>query len=141
MTLSGDPVLFATNAEDYNPIASKIKAQNPDAVWMAIGIDPSFFGIVKGLRTLGYEGPIAFPVDAPSVVGALGDAATGIVGILSKQVDRPEHGGADEEAAWRWATPTGTCSAWRRTPSTAEACDRGRRQSGSDRGERTSGRR
>ncbi|HLA80559.1 MAG TPA: ABC transporter substrate-binding protein [Thermoleophilia bacterium] len=89
LTLVGDPVLFATNAEDYNPVASKIKALNPDAVWMPIGIDPSFFGIVKGLRTLGYEGPIAFPVDAPSVVGALGDAATGIVGILSKQVDDP----------------------------------------------------
>ena len=57
LTLSGDPVLFATNAEDYNPVASKIKAQNPDAVWMAIGIDPSFFGIVKGLRTLGYQAP------------------------------------------------------------------------------------
>ena len=85
-TLAGDPVLFATNAEDYNPVASKIKALNPDAVWMPIGIDPSFFGIVKGLRTLGYTGPIVFPVDAPSVVGALGDAATGIVGILSKQV-------------------------------------------------------
>ncbi len=89
LTLAGDPVLFATNAEDYNPVASKIKALNPDAVWMPIGIDPSFFGIVKGLRTLGYEGPIAFPVDAPSVVGALGDAATGIVGILSKQVEDP----------------------------------------------------
>jgi ABC-type branched-subunit amino acid transport system substrate-binding protein len=88
-TLSGDPVLFATNAEDYNPVASKIMAQNPDAVWMAIGIDPSFFGIAKGLRTLGYKGPIAFPVDAPSVVGDLGEAATGIVGILSKQVADP----------------------------------------------------
>ena len=82
-------MLFATNAEDYNPIASKIKAQNPDAVWMAIGIDPSFFGIVKGLRTLGYEGPIGFPIDAPSAIGALGDAATGLVGILSKQVADP----------------------------------------------------
>ncbi len=88
-TLSGEPVLFATNAEDYNPVASKIMAQNPDAVWMPIGIDPSFFGIVKGLRTLGYEGPIGFPVDAPSVVGALGEAATGIVGILSKQLEDP----------------------------------------------------
>ena len=56
---------------------------------MAIGIDPSFFGIVKGLRTLGYTGPIAFPVDVPSVVGALANAATGIVGILSKQVEDP----------------------------------------------------
>lgn len=89
LTLVGDPVLFATNAEDYNPVASKIFAQNPDAVWMPIGIDPSFFGIVKGLRTLGYEGPIVFPVDAPSVIGGLGDAATGIVGILSKQVIDP----------------------------------------------------
>jgi branched-chain amino acid transport system substrate-binding protein len=89
LPLSGDPVLFATNAEDYNPIASKIKAQNPDAVWMAIGIDPSFFGIVKGLRTLGYTGPVAFPIDVPSVLGALGDAATGIVGILSKQLEDP----------------------------------------------------
>jgi branched-chain amino acid transport system substrate-binding protein len=89
LTLSGDPVLFATNAEDYNPVASKIMEQNPDAVWMPIGIDPSFFGIVTGLRTLGYEGPISFPVDAPSVVGALGDAATGIVGVLSKQIDDP----------------------------------------------------
>jgi branched-chain amino acid transport system substrate-binding protein len=89
ITLSGDPVLYATNAEDYNPVASKIKAQNPSAVWMAIGIDPSFFGIVKGLRTLGFTGPIAFPVDAPSVLGALADAATGIVGILSKQLEDP----------------------------------------------------
>lgn len=89
LPLSGDPVLYATNAEDYNPIASKIKAQNPDAVWMAIGIDPSFFGIVKGLRTLGYTGPIAFPIDVPSVIGALADAATGIVGILSKQLEDP----------------------------------------------------
>jgi branched-chain amino acid transport system substrate-binding protein len=89
LTLVGDPVLFATNAEDYNPVASKILAQNPDAVWMPIGIDPSFFGIVKGLRTLGYEGPIVFPVDAPSVLGGLGEAATGIVGILSKQLADP----------------------------------------------------
>jgi branched-chain amino acid transport system substrate-binding protein len=89
LTLSGDPVLFATNAEDYNPVAAKIKAQNPDAVWMPVGIDPSFFGIVKGLRTLGYAGPITFPIDAPSVIGALGDAATGIVGVLSKQVTDP----------------------------------------------------
>ena len=89
LTLSGDPVLFATNAEDYNPVASKIKAQNPDSVWMPVGIDPSYFGIVTGLRTLGYEGPITFPIDAPSVTGALGDAATGIVGVLSKQVIDP----------------------------------------------------
>ena len=89
LTLAGDPVLFATNAEDYNPIASTIMAQNPDAVWLAIGIDPSFFGIIKGLRTLGYEGPIGFPIDAPSAVGALGDAATGLVGILSKQLADP----------------------------------------------------
>jgi len=89
LTLSGDPVLFATNAEDYNPVAAAINAQNPDAVWMPIGIDPSYFGIVTGLRTLGYEGPVTFPIDAPSVVGALGDAATGIVGVLSKQVEDP----------------------------------------------------
>jgi branched-chain amino acid transport system substrate-binding protein len=89
LTLSGDPVLFATNAEDYNPTASKIMAQNPDAVWMPIGIDPSFYAIVTGLRTLGYEGPIVFPVDAPTVVAALGESATGIVGILSKSLDDP----------------------------------------------------
>ncbi len=89
LTLAGEPVLYATQAEDYNPIAAKIKALNPDAVWMPIGIDPTYFGIVKGLRTLGYQGPITFPVDAPSVVGALGDSATGIVGILSKQVEDP----------------------------------------------------
>jgi len=89
LPLAGDPVLFATNAEDYNPVAAKIKAQNPDAVWLGIGIDPSYFGIVKGLRTLGYEGPIAFAIDVPSVLGALGDSATGIVGILSKQLDDP----------------------------------------------------
>jgi branched-chain amino acid transport system substrate-binding protein len=89
VTLAGDPVLFATNAEDYNPIAAKIKAQNPDAVWLAIGIDPSFFGIIKGLRALGYEGPIGFPIDAPSAIAALGDAATGLVGVLSKQVTDP----------------------------------------------------
>lgn len=89
LTLSGDPVLFATNAEDYNPVASKIKAQNPDAVWMPIGINPSFYGIVKGLRTLGYQGPVTFPIDAPSVIAALGDSATGIVGVLSKQVEDP----------------------------------------------------
>jgi branched-chain amino acid transport system substrate-binding protein len=89
LTLSGDPVLFATNAEDYNPVASKIMAQNPDGVWLAIGIDPSFFGIIKGLRTLGYEGPVCFPIDAPSAVGALGDSATGLVGILSKQLADP----------------------------------------------------
>jgi branched-chain amino acid transport system substrate-binding protein len=89
LTLAGEPVLFATNAEDYNPVASKIKAIPSDALWMPIGIDPSFFGIVKGLRTLGDQRPIAFPVDAPSVLGALGEAATGIVGILSKQVEDP----------------------------------------------------
>ncbi|MCX8032240.1 MAG: ABC transporter substrate-binding protein [Thermoleophilia bacterium] len=89
LKLSGDPVLFATNAEDYNPVAAKIKAQNPDAVWMPIGIDPSYFGIVKGLRTLGYQGPVTFPIDVPSVIGALGDAATGIVGVLSKQLEDP----------------------------------------------------
>ncbi len=89
LTLAGDPVLFATNAEDYNPTASAIMAQNPDAVWLAIGIDPSFFGIIKGLRTLGYEGPIGFPVDAPSAIGALGDSATGLVGVLSKQLADP----------------------------------------------------
>ncbi len=89
VTLAGDPVLFATNAEDYNPIAAKIKAQNPDAVWLAIGIDPSFFGIIKGLRALGYEGPIGFPIDAPSAIAALGDAATGLVGVLSKQLADP----------------------------------------------------
>jgi branched-chain amino acid transport system substrate-binding protein len=89
MTLAGDPVLFATNAEDYNPVASAIMAQNPDAVWLAIGIDPSFYGIIKGLRTLGYEGPIGFPIDAPSAVAALGDAATGLVGVLSKQLEDP----------------------------------------------------
>jgi len=89
LTLSGEPVLYATNAEDYNPVAAKIKAQNPDSVWMPVGIDPSYFGIVKGLRTLGYEGPITFPIDAPSVTGALADSATGIVGVLSKQVTDP----------------------------------------------------
>jgi branched-chain amino acid transport system substrate-binding protein len=89
LTIAGDPVQFATNAEDYNPVASKIKAIASDALWMPIGIDPSFFGIVKGLRTLGDTRPIAFPVDAPSVLGALGEAATGIVGILSKQLEDP----------------------------------------------------
>jgi len=89
LTIAGDPVQFATNAEDYNPVASKIKAIASDALWMPIGIDPSFFGIVKGLRTLGDTRPIAFPVDAPSVLGALAESATGIVGILSKQVEDP----------------------------------------------------
>jgi branched-chain amino acid transport system substrate-binding protein len=89
LTLAGDPVLFATNAEDYNPTASAIMAQNPDAVWLAIGIDPSFYGIIKGLRTLGYEGPIGFPIDAPSAVAALGESATGLVGVLSKQLEDP----------------------------------------------------
>ncbi|NLV72540.1 MAG: ABC transporter substrate-binding protein, partial [Actinobacteria bacterium] len=89
VSLAGDPVLFATNAEDYNPVAAKIKAQNPDAVWICVGIDPSYFGIVKGLRTLGYEGPIAFAIDVPSVLGALGDSATGIVGVMSVQLEDP----------------------------------------------------
>ena len=57
LELAGDPILFATMAEDYNPIAAKIKAQGADAVWMPIGIDPSFAGIIKGARTLGFASP------------------------------------------------------------------------------------
>jgi branched-chain amino acid transport system substrate-binding protein len=90
LTLSGEPVLFATNSEDYNPLATKIKAQNPDAVWMPIGIVPSFAGIAKGLRTLGYTGPIVVPVDAPQFLGIAGaEASTDIVTILSKSPDDP----------------------------------------------------
>ena len=88
--LSGDPVLFATNAEDYNPVAAKIKAQKPDAVWMPIGIVPSFGGITKGLRTLGYTGPIVVPVDATQFIGVAGaEASTDIIAILSKSPDDP----------------------------------------------------
>lgn len=90
LTLAGEPVLFATNAEDLNPIASKIKAQNPDGVWMPIGIPPSFAGIVKGLRTLGYTGPIVCPVDMPTHIALVGpEASNDLVGILSKSVDDP----------------------------------------------------
>ncbi len=87
LTLSGDPVLFATNAEDYNPTAAKIKAQNPDAVWMPIGILPSFAGVVKGLRTLGYTGPIVCPADAEQLIGITGvEAATDLVLVLNKDI-------------------------------------------------------
>ena len=90
LTLAGDPVLFATNAEDYNPTAAKIKSQNPDGVWMPIGIPPSFAGIAKGLRTLGYAGPIVCPVDAPTHIALVGpEASTDLVGILSKSLEDP----------------------------------------------------
>ena len=76
--------------EDYNPDASKIKAQNPDGVWMPIGIPPSFGGITKGLRTLGYAGPIVCPVDMPTHIALVGaDLSTDLVGILSKSLDDP----------------------------------------------------
>jgi branched-chain amino acid transport system substrate-binding protein len=90
LTLAGDPILFATNAEDYNPIAAKIKAQNADAVWMPVGIDPSFAGIVKGARTLGFKGPFTFPTDAPQMIGLLGqEAATDLVCVMTKSLDDP----------------------------------------------------
>lgn len=90
LTLAGDPILFSTQAEDYNPIASKIKAQNADAVWMPIGIDPSFAGIVKGARTLGFTAPFTFPTDAPQMIGILGkEAATDLVCMMTKSVDDP----------------------------------------------------
>jgi branched-chain amino acid transport system substrate-binding protein len=90
LTLSGEPVLFATNAEDYNPTAAKIKAQNPDAVWMPIGILPSFAGVVKGLRTLGYAGPIVCPADADQLIGITGvEAATDLVLVLNKDITDP----------------------------------------------------
>ena len=90
LTLAGDPILFSTQAEDYNPIAAKIKAQNPDAVWMPIGIDPSFAGIVKGARTLGFKAPFTFPTDAPQMIGLLGaEAATDLVCMMTKSTDDP----------------------------------------------------
>ena len=90
LTLAGDPVLFATNAEDYNPTAAKIKSQNADGVWMPIGIPPSFAGIVKGLRTLGYTAPIVCPVDMPTHIALVGpEGSNDLVGILSKSLDDP----------------------------------------------------
>jgi branched-chain amino acid transport system substrate-binding protein len=90
LELAGDPILFATMAEDYNPIAAKIKAQGADAVWMPIGIDPSFAGIIKGARTLGFASPFTFPTDAPQMIGLLGkEAATDLVCMMTKSLDDP----------------------------------------------------
>jgi branched-chain amino acid transport system substrate-binding protein len=90
LTFAGDPVLFATNAEDYNPIATKIMNLNPDAVWMAIGIPPSECAIAKGLRTLGYTGPIVWAGYAPMTVGLVGpEAANDIINILSARYQAP----------------------------------------------------
>jgi branched-chain amino acid transport system substrate-binding protein len=90
LELAGDPILFATQSEDYNPIAAKAQAQKPDAVWIAVGIDPSMAGIIKGLRTLSFTGPIVTDTVASQMIGLVGqEAANDLVCVMTKSLDDP----------------------------------------------------
>ena len=83
-TPSGPTIQFSTQAEDYSPIVAKIKAQNPDALWIPISIPPSQGAIVKGLRTLGWNGPIVWSNYAPMTLGLVGpEAANNLINTLS----------------------------------------------------------
>ena len=92
-TPSGDTILFSTQAEDYSAIVTKIKAQNPDALWIPISIPPTQAAIVKGLRTLGWNGPIVWSNYAPTTIGLVGpEAANNLINTLSvdyQQNDNP----------------------------------------------------
>ena len=83
-TPSGDTILFSTQAEDYSGIVTKIKSQNPDALWLPISIPPTQGAIIKGLRTLGWNGPIVWSNYAPMTLGLVGpEAANNLINTLS----------------------------------------------------------
>ncbi len=91
-TPSGDTIQFSTQAEDYSPIVAKIKAQNPDALWIPISIPPSQGAIVKGLRTLGWNGPIVWSNYAPMTLGLVGaEAATNLINTLSVEYQKNDN--------------------------------------------------
>jgi branched-chain amino acid transport system substrate-binding protein len=88
LSLTGPAVLFQPNATGHK----KVKARGADAVWTPIMTTSSFAPFVKGLRALGYAGPIVQPVEfgASECINLVGpEASNNIVGILSKSADDP----------------------------------------------------
>jgi branched-chain amino acid transport system substrate-binding protein len=77
-TIDGDMITFANETADFSPIASKILALKPDAIFMANGTPLHAGGLLKALRQAGSNTLLIYSGDtAPTdIVGIAGAAAS-----------------------------------------------------------------
>lgn len=71
----GDMITFANETADFSPIATKIVAAKPDAIFMANGTPPHAGNLLKAVRQLGSDLPFVYagdtaPTDIIAIAGA-----------------------------------------------------------------------
>ena len=80
LSMVGEPVGYANETVDYNPIAAKVNTiKDADGVFHVNGIAPGVGGIVKGLRTLGNKKPY---------VGVITQSMNEVIGIAGKEASK-----------------------------------------------------
>ena len=92
ITVVGDAIAFANEAQDYSPISAKINAvKEADAAAQFNGHLPQICGIVKGLRQLGNTKPYyaAVPTAMSEIVPIIGKTAAKDVITNSISYDDP----------------------------------------------------
>ncbi len=74
-TVIGDMITFANETADFSPIAMKIVAAKPDAIFLANGTPPHAGNLLKAVRQLGSDLPFVYagdvaPTDIIAIAGA-----------------------------------------------------------------------
>ncbi len=90
---AGDWVEYSDDVVDFTPYASKLNALKPDAVFIPAGTIDHLKNIAKGLRALGYEGPIGGDVyaNAGAFIDFLGEDAANDIYYRTFSVDHPDN--------------------------------------------------
>jgi branched-chain amino acid transport system substrate-binding protein len=84
LSIVGDTIGFATDTQDFTPIAQKAVALNTDAIMIGNAISPWFALNIKAIRGLGYTKPIFSSCAAmvlPDVAAIAGADAEGFFGL------------------------------------------------------------
>jgi branched-chain amino acid transport system substrate-binding protein len=84
LSIVGDTIGFATDTQDFTPIAQKAVALKPDAIMIGNAISPWFALNIKAIRGLGYTKPIFSSCAAmvlPDVAAIAGADAEGFFGL------------------------------------------------------------
>jgi branched-chain amino acid transport system substrate-binding protein len=92
LTLEGDIIAWALDTVDFAPLCSKVLARNPDAVLLNNGWPQSTGAYLKGLREMGFTGPVvACCLDsAPEIMGVAGIEASTDFFVCNVTYDSPE---------------------------------------------------
>lgn len=76
-TRVGDPILYANETTDFNPIATKVNAMNIDGILHINGIAPHIGAMLKGMREAGNNKPYAVGIPEPlNTIKSISGAAT-----------------------------------------------------------------